>query len=222
MIEERSSPFNAKTIRKGLETMREKLSSIAIVATFCVLLLAGCSNNNDSTNDGKNTESKTTEKSSVSTNNSSTPTSDSSSSLSTASSEGKAPYAVDIAQFSSPATFKIDGVNVPPSITLENNDGTTVTFNDRNSNSVDQFAAQVDTIPTKEIRVFSHDGHAIRTVKVNTQITLTDHLSGNGGQDRNNVMYLITNKNGGFSLITPNYAGNVEESQRDVMLEAVQ
>ena len=72
------------------------------------------------------------------------------------------------------------------------------------------------------LRVFSQDGSGIRTVKVNTQITLTQHLSGTGGQDQNNVMYLINNKNGGLSLITPNYAGNVEPDQMDVMLEAVQ
>ena len=35
-------------------------------------------------------------------------------------------------------------------------------------------------------------------------------------------MYLINNKNGGLSLLTPNYAGNVEPGQTDVMLEAVQ
>lgn len=135
--------------------------------------------------------------------------------------ENMTPFAVDMTQFSSPATFNLYGVNVPPSITVENNGGTIV-FNGRDSNTGDEFAAQVVTIPTKEIRVFSQDGSGIRTVKANTQITLTQHLSGTGGQDRNNVMYLINNKNGGLSLLTPNYAGNVEAGQMDVMLEAVQ
>lgn len=221
--------------------MLKKLSSIATIAVICVLFLAGCNNKKDNNKEVKVSESSVTKKSSISASSSkssassvsnSSESSQSSSSTeasssSTDSSESAAvnqvaPYAVDVTQFSSPATFNLRGVNVPPSITLQNNGGTTVTFASRQSNSGDQFAAQVDTIPTKEIRVFSQDGSGIRTVKVNTQITLTQHLSGTGGQDQNNVMYLINNKNGGLSLITPNYAGNVEPDQMDVMLEAVQ
>ena len=220
--------------------MLKKLSSIATIAVICVLFLAGCNNKKDN-KEVKVSESSVTKKSSISASSSkssassvsnSSESSQSSSSTeasssSTDSSESAAvnqaaPYAVDVTQFSSPATFNLRGVNVPPSITLQNNGGTTVTFASRQSNSGDQFAAQVDTIPTKEIRVFSQDGSGIRTVKVNTQITLTQHLSGTGGQDQNNVMYLINNKNGELSLITPNYAGNVEPDQMDVMLEAVQ
>lgn len=229
--------------------MLKKISSIATIAAICVLFLAGCTNKKENSKETKVTESTIAKKSSTSTteNNISTSTSNSStsstssdssessqnssstepSSSSTNSSESEpvnnaAPYAVDMTQISNSATFNLRGVNVPPSITLQNNGGTTISFASRQSNSGDQFAAQVVTIPTKEIRIFSHDGSGIRTVKVNTQITLTEHLVGNGMQAQGNVMYLINNKNGGLSLITPNYAGNVDPDQMDVMLEAVQ
>ena len=228
--------------------MSRKYPLTATAMLLCLLFLTGCSNKKDNARAVHIDASKTTETTSVSTieNNSrsknsetsmSTFTSDSAESSQSSSSsvissstsdttesqaaENTAPFAVDTTQFSNPATFNLHGVNVPSSITVENNGGTII-FNGRGSNTDDVFAAQVTTIPTKEIRVSSQDGSGIRTVKANTQITLTQHLSGTGGQGRNNVMYLINNKNGGLSLLPPNYAGNVEPSQMDVMLEAVQ
>lgn len=191
--------------------MSKKYPSIAAIVLLFLLFLTGCSDKKDNARAVHIDESKTTEKTSIS-------TTDTSESQAT---ENMAPFAVDTTQFSNPATFNLHGVNVPRSITVENNGGTIV-FKGRALNTEDVFAAQVTTIPTKEIRVSSQDGSGIRTVKANTQITLTQHLSGTGGQDRNNVMYLINNKNGGLSLLTPNYAGNVEPGQTDVMLEAVQ
>jgi hypothetical protein len=47
-----------------------------------------------------------------------------------------APYAVDMTQISNPATFNLRGVNVPPSITLQNNGGTIVTFASRQLHTV--------------------------------------------------------------------------------------
>ena len=36
------------------------------------------------------------------------------------------------------------------------------------------------------------------------------------------VLYTYSTKNGSISLITPNYAGNVTDDQKDVMLEVIQ
>lgn len=190
------------------------------------------------TTENNSSSSKSTSMSTSETSISNTTTSQSSSSVDSSSStttstetetapaNPAAPYAVDMGQFTTPAVFTIGGANVPSSITLANNGTTTVSFGTRSLNNTatpdDQYAAQVDNIPTKEVRVFSHDGGAVRTVKINTQLTLTNHLSSNGGQHLNNIMYVIVNKNGGFSLITPNYAGNVPQDQMDVLLEAVQ
>lgn len=232
--------------------MLKKMSGIVLLARICMLFLTGCNNKKETAKETKSSETTLTKQSSTSTsknNNSVKNIESTTSSISSANSESVessqssssaessssstnssesapvnnvAPYAVDMTQISNPATFNLRGVNVPPSITLQNNGGTIVTFASRQSNSGDQFAAQVATIPTKEIRVFSNDGSGIRTVKVNTQITLTEHLVGNGMQAQGNMMYLINNKNGRLSLITPNYAGNVDPDQMDVMLEAVQ
>lgn len=132
------------------------------------------------------------------------------------------PYAVDVTRFNAPTTFNLNGVNVPPAIRVENQGGLLVSFVDRRDPAApgDQYSAQAVTIPTREIRISSHDGSGIRTVKVNTQLILTSRLSGRGADHTNETLYVLTNRNGGLSLITPNYAGNVEEADRDVLLEA--
>ncbi|EGO5041961.1 hypothetical protein H4N13_002922, partial [Enterococcus faecalis] len=72
----------------------------------------------------------------------------------------------------------------------------------------------VNTVPTKEIRVFSNNkiGSGIRTVKVNTEIIC----------DNQEKMYLFKNKEGSISLATENHVGNVSEDQLDVMMENLQ
>lgn len=232
--------------------MLKKMSGIVLLAIICMLFLAGCNNKKETTKETKSSESSVTKststsrsKNNISSKNAETTTSSTSSvssdsieaagstnhmETSVSSSESSespafnqaAPYAVDVTQLSYPVTFNLGGANVPRTIILENNGEMTLNFPASNSTYSNQFAAQADTIPTKEIRISSHDGSGIRTVKVNTQITLTKHLVGNGMQSQSNVMYLINNRNGGLSLITPNYAGNVGPDQMDVMLEAVQ
>lgn len=78
------------------------------------------------------------------------------------------------------------------------------------------------TIPTKQIRIFSAGIHTnqIRTVKVNTQINLVQNQP--SSYTFEGPMYLFYNNQGGISLVTPNYAGNVSDNERDVMLEVVQ
>ena len=133
----------------------------------------------------------------------------------TEASSNEMPYRVDLTEVTFPITFSLKGVNVPPSITLEN-EAMIVSF-PAQSGETDQYEVQVNNIPTKEIRVFSNEGNAIRTVKANTELVLVEGT----GRHLTETMYLIVNKNGGYSLLTPNYAGNVSPDQTDILLEAV-
>lgn len=129
-------------------------------------------------------------------------------------------YSVDLSQYQSPLTFYYRGVNVPDSVTINDSTSSSVTFVFGNYTS-SSYKADKAEIPTKEIRVFSASNNSIRTVKVNTQINLTGKLS-NDNRDMRGPLYLFHNNQGGISLVTPNYAGNVGPDQRDVMLEVVQ
>ncbi|OSH10215.1 lipoprotein [Enterococcus faecalis] len=122
-------------------------------------------------------------------------------------------------------------MNVPTSITLENLNSTpTATFrtklfgaeNDQVKEAINKYELSINTIPTKEIRIFSAADNSIRTVKVNTELILGTNISSNDEQNRSGTLYLFNNKNGSISLITPNYAGNVTDDQKDVMLEVIQ
>lgn len=130
------------------------------------------------------------------------------------------PYAVDLADWGSVMDFHLSGVNVPEVITLDaaNN---TLTLTSKNGSNDVAYSVSSTTIPTQAVRVFSHVGNAVRTVKVNTQIVINNQLSGSPRLGNSGPMYLFVNNNGGLSLITPNFAGNVEPDQSDVMLEAV-
>ena len=122
-------------------------------------------------------------------------------------------------------------MNVPTSITLENLNSTpTATFrtklfgaeNGQVKEAINKYELSINTIPTKEIRIFSAADNSIRTVKVNTELILGTNISSNDEQNRPDTLYLFNNKNGSISLITPNYAGNVTDDQKDVMLEVIQ
>ncbi|HIB3646811.1 TPA: hypothetical protein ACWWG0_002287 [Enterococcus faecalis] len=140
------------------------------------------------------------------------------------------PYAVDLSSLNNPlVNFK--GMNVPTSITLENLNSTpTATFrtklfgaeNGQVKEAINKYELSINTIPTKEIRIFSAGDNSIRTVKVNTELILGTNISSNDEQNRSGTLYLFNNKNGSISLITPNYAGNVTDDQKDVMLEVIQ
>lgn len=73
-------------------------------------------------------------------------------------------------------------------------------------------------IPTTAVRVFSAGNNAVRTVNVNTEIVI-DYLAGSHGAYDAGNFYVFTNSSGTLSLATPNYAGNVMETESDVMLE---
>ncbi|MGX7076428.1 DUF1002 domain-containing protein [Globicatella sanguinis] len=122
------------------------------------------------------------------------------------------PYMVDLSHIAGETPFFNPGMNIPNNIII-NTDANSVTFKAADG-SEPVGTATFTNIPTKEIRIFSHDGSGIRNVKVNTVIQI-EGIEG----DFANEMYLFQNANGGVSLATPNYAGNVEEADRDVMIE---
>ncbi len=85
-----------------------------------------------------------------------------------------------------------------------------------------RYRATIATVPTKTIRVFSVGTNQIREVKVNTQISIGKILGGTQDRkDYHGTMYLFYNHDGGLSLATPNYAGNVPADQMDVMQEVL-
>ena len=124
------------------------------------------------------------------------------------------PYRVDLSHIAGETPFFNPGMNIPNNIII-NTDANSVTFKAADG-SEPAGTATFTNIPTKEIRIFSHDGSGIRNVKVNTVIQI-EGIEG----DFANEMYLFQNANGGVSLATPNYAGNVEEADRDVMIEYI-
>ncbi|MCB8532152.1 hypothetical protein KMA59_14580, partial [Enterococcus faecalis] len=88
------------------------------------------------------------------------------------------PYAVDLSSLNNPLVFNFKGMNVPTSITLENLNSTpTATFrtklfgaeNGQVKEAINKYELSINTIPTKEIRIFSAADNGIRTVKVNTE-----------------------------------------------------
>lgn len=218
--------------------MKKTISLIGTLTLVSVGLLTGCNNEEDtaqstselsqshvSTVSKQSTTMQTTESSSLaSTSTSETSTTSqqstdhSDATQTTASSaSNEFPYAVDLSQYGPSLTFYFHGVNVPDAVTIQNTSPLIISIDDSAS-----YEAQVDTIATKEIRIFSANDNGIRTVKVNTQLTFAKGITSNGNPDFSHNLYLFTNKEGGLSLITPNYAGNVSDDQRDVMLEVLQ
>ena len=218
--------------------MKKTFSLIGALTLVSLGLLTGCNNEKDtaqstselsqsrvSTESKQSTSTQTTESSSLaSTTTSKTSTTsqqstDHSDAMQTTASSvsNEFPYAVDLSQYGPSLTFYFHGVNVPDAVTIQNTSPLIILIDDSAS-----YEAQVDTIATKEIRIFSANDNGIRTVKVNTQLTFAKGITSNGNPDFSHNLYLFTNKEGGLSLITPNYAGNVSDDQRDVMLEVLQ
>lgn len=131
------------------------------------------------------------------------------------------PYGVSLVSEAFPLTFYYKGFNVPESVTINDASIASLTVLSQNGKST-TCKTSVTTIPTKQIRIFSAGTHTnqIRTVKVNTQINLIQTQSNSYVFE--GPMYLFYNNQGGISLVTPNYAGNVPDNERDVMLEVVQ
>ncbi|MDO4431713.1 MAG: DUF1002 domain-containing protein [Aerococcaceae bacterium] len=124
------------------------------------------------------------------------------------------PYAVDLSQYGQDIWFKRDGANIPTYLSLHANEGH---FFQHYADQSPIANYTVESIPTKEVRIFSADGSGIRTVKVNTLIKVQTRDGSLTEQE--SFHYAFVNRNGGLSLATPNYAGNVEPQDADVMLE---
>lgn len=118
------------------------------------------------------------------------------------------PYAVDTNTLDNITPFYREGMNIPNNINLSLQDRT-IEFG-----SIGTGIIHITNVPTQIIRVASHDGSSVREVYVNTQIQI-ENIPG----DLGNPMFLFNNQNGGISLATPNYAGNVLPADSDIMLE---
>lgn len=107
---------------------------------------------------------------------------------------------------------------MPNSVVINDSNVSSVTVYSKNGTSK-TYDTTTPTIATKQIRLFSAQNNQVRTINVNTQITLNtdtpDQLTNSG------PLYLFYKSQGGISLATPNYAGKVSDSGRDTMLEVV-
>lgn len=223
--------------------MKRKITAVVILSAG-LLLLGACSAKKVSTDKSSSVSNHSTKKSSqqskvqesshqitprnetsrssstVTSKSNDTPaTVPSSSQSSSQPSPNSSPYSVVLSPAHVPISFHFRGVNVPDSIVINDSNASTVTVVGKDGKSK-VYNATNTTIATKQIRLFSAQNNLIRTVKVNTQITLN---AGNPDTITNSgPLYLFHNSQGGISLATPNYAGNVPDNQRDVMQEVVQ
>lgn len=129
------------------------------------------------------------------------------------------PFGVSMMDIVKTGTFSITGMNVPQTILVSfitESSGSVALVS--NGGRTEYYTAQYRLIPTTAIRVFSAGGNGIRTVNVNTEIAI-EYLAGTSGAYDAGNFYVFTNSSGTLSLATPNYAGNVMESESDVMLE---
>lgn len=131
------------------------------------------------------------------------------------------PYAVAPNQLGGDVvTFHFSGINVPAGITLNLADKTATRLrwtNPQHTKTRVELTAPMTMgdIPTKQIRVFSADSSGIRTVSVNTEVTIQFP------EANHDNFYLFRNRAGTISFATPNYAGNVDQKDADVMIETL-
>lgn len=128
------------------------------------------------------------------------------------------PYGVDNLDLGEMASFSLDSVNAPSQIDVDIVGGRlTTSFNGEMANT---YGVTYDYIPTTPIRVFSQTNPGeIKDVQVNSRITVNEILEGDQSEIVGQTFYVYYNDEGGISLATPNFAGNVEEEDMDVMLE---
>lgn len=206
-----------------------------VIGLSLFLLLAGCTNGQmkevaslltEGNNQSNRSSSQTTE---PSTHNSTlfTPNNSSeqlSSKETSTSDENKGyPYEVSLDEIKAVGGFTRNGMNIPQTVELffEEDTRGKASFVNKGPerDSVTSYEIFYQLTSTKAIRIFSAETNEIRTVRVNTELVLGDLLSGSQRRDMSGNLYVFVNKNGSLSLATPNYAGNVDEKDMDVMLE---
>lgn len=133
------------------------------------------------------------------------------------------PYSVSTEELNALGAFHFSGANMPSSVTLDLNDQSGAGTADFRGADYSGGSMNVTyySIPTTSIRIFGANNHSIRTVKVNSEIRF-DSDNPSNELTTSGSMYAFKNRNGGISLATPNYAGNVDDSERDVLQEVLQ
>lgn len=129
------------------------------------------------------------------------------------------PYAVYFDSLGESMSFYMaESPNAPSQIDLDLVNGTlTTSFNGEN---VNVYSVSFDYVAETDVRVFSANAPGdIRTITANSAITIYEILEGSQAEVVGQTFYLFYNLDGGISLATPNFAGNVEPDQADVMLE---
>ncbi|MGO3792239.1 MAG: hypothetical protein ACTJG1_12380 [Enterococcus gilvus] len=207
------------------------MKKILVLSFFVLVLLSGCGSDssNGESSEASSSGGATTESSIRPTNNSSSgaqtsesPTnSTENSTTQTTSSEDALADTVSSSEFGGYATFYFNGMNVPDSINI-NTTTNQLTFN-VNTATQAVYNFTMENVPVRPIRLFSANTNVIRTVNVSTRLTIGSQLSGSTNvNNQSGALYLFHNANGGLSLATPNYAGNVPADQADVMIEVLQ
>ncbi|MCW6677478.1 hypothetical protein NHG35_08320 [Aerococcaceae bacterium NML180378] len=129
-------------------------------------------------------------------------------------------YAVDIQGLGNYAEFERQGANIPTQILFyPYEQKISRGLKGYDLSKFQHYHYTISHEATKQIRVFSADDSGIRTVNVNTTIRFLSPTEPGVPSREDEVLYLFYNRNGGISLATKNYAGNVEPDKLDVMLE---
>lgn len=206
-----------------------------IIGLGLFVLLAGCANGkmkevaSSSTEGNNQSNSSITQTTSPHTSNSTLSTTRNSSEAwssketSTSGGDKEYSYEVSLDRIKAVDVFTRNGMNIPQMIELSFKEApqgiAAFIIKGSERDSVTSYELSYQLIATKTIRVFSAETNEIRTVHVNTELVMGELLSGDQGRDMSGNLYVFVNKSGSLSLATPNYAGNVEEKDADVMLE---
>lgn len=131
------------------------------------------------------------------------------------------PYAVPEDAIEEGMAFAKETENAPTKVEVFPRDKTV--HIEYGPDNVTVYRADFQSVKTKDIEVFSASkDQEVRPVQVNTQISLLEVLDGQDQQMSEDQWYLFYNNDGGLSLAMPNYAGNVQEGQEDVLVEYLQ
>lgn len=127
------------------------------------------------------------------------------------------PYGVPVETIGT-QTFYSHGVNAPTKIVLQADEKRVIMEIEGYPDTRVEYVAELSYIPTQTVTTFNNYDTGKRQVQANTQVKLVDIVSDNTAE-LPQTLYLIYNEEGGLSLITPNYAGNVEAEDADTMME---